>query len=170
MFYRHTCHPQERWSVEHWIHRRDCCNKTRKPERVPCRAHQCVGWFWELVWHCIRRERSLFGEGWGALATNEWNRADLCNKKGGEASALLGVSTEVGGGMWDGYLVGCGAGICNRGGNGHGVGVFVDVDWKVRVDEKWGCGGLLFLVNYFRPSWTYTKYTRKQGVCRRLTG
>ena len=46
---------------------------------------------------------------------------------GGEASALLGVSTEVGGGMWDGYLVGCGAGICNRGGNGHGVGVFVDV-------------------------------------------
>ena len=55
-------------------------------------------------------------------------RADLCNKKGGEASVLLRVSKEVGGGVWDGYLVGCGAGICNRGGNGHGVGVFVDVD------------------------------------------
>jgi hypothetical protein len=50
--------------VEHWIHRRDCCNKTRKPERVPC-THQCGGWFWELVWHCIRRGMSLFGEGWG---------------------------------------------------------------------------------------------------------
>ena len=35
---------------------------------------------------------------------------------GGEASALLGVSTGVGGGMWDGYLVGHVAGICNRGG------------------------------------------------------
>ena len=57
--------------VEHWIHRLDCCNKTRKPERVPCRAHQCGGWFWELVWHCIRTGMSLFGEGWGGIG-HKW--------------------------------------------------------------------------------------------------
>ena len=59
------------------------------------------------------------GGHWPQMSETE----QICAIKRGEKLRPC-VSTEVGGGVWDGYLVGCGAGICNRRGNDHGVGVF----------------------------------------------